>query len=348
MDALATTDLPVVSIVIAARNEASSIERCIDALRQQDYPPTRLEILVADGRSADDTRTIVNRIASVDPRVRLVDNPTRTTPAAFNAGLQLATGSVLGIMSGHAEASPDYVIRSVAALRDTAAWAVGGRIVREASTPSQEAIARVTSSPFGVGDSKHNYADEPGFVETVFPGMWPRATLTRVGIFDTELQRNQDDDLSFRIREAGGTIWYDPAIRVRYQPRGTLRALFRQYRQYGSWKVRVYQKHPRAVRPRQLVPAVWVGTLVGGTLLGFLTPIAWVAASAAAVSYMGLMLAASHRMAGGDVGRARLVVTFLALHAGYGIGMWMGAVRFAPRWLIGRRGAPEILRVSTV
>jgi cellulose synthase/poly-beta-1,6-N-acetylglucosamine synthase-like glycosyltransferase len=348
MDESPTADLPTVSIVIAVRNEASSIERCIDALRHQDYPSSRLEILISDGRSEDDTRTIVNRIALADSRVRLVDNPMRITPAAFNAGLQVATGSVLGIMSGHAEAAPDYVSRSVAALRDTGAWAVGGRILREASTPAQEAIAKVTSSPFGVGDSKHNYADAAGFVETVFPGMWSRATLARVGIFDTELQRNQDDELSFRIREAGGTIWYDPAIRVRYEPRGTLRALFRQYRQYGSWKVRVYQKHPRAVRPRQLVPATWVGVVVGGTLLGFLTPIGWVAAAAAAISYMGIMLAASGRLASPDVGRARLLVTFLALHAGYGAGMWMGAVRFAPRWVIDRRGAPETLRVATV
>jgi cellulose synthase/poly-beta-1,6-N-acetylglucosamine synthase-like glycosyltransferase len=324
---------PLVSIVVAARNEAGTIEKCVRALQAQTYPRDKLEIFVADGRSEDGTRDIIRRLGSDDARVRLVDNPFRTTPHAFNVGLRAANGSILGIMSAHAEAMPDYVSRAVGGLRATGAWAIGGRIVRANGTPVQTAIGRVTSSPFGVGDAKHNFAAESGSVETVFPGMWPRAVLERVGVFDSELERNQDDELSFRIRQAGGTIWYDPTIAVVYQPRGTLRGLFRQYREYGMWKVRVWQKHPRALRPRQLVPPVWVLALVGGTAVGSVATVGWLVAGVAGGSYLVVMLIASRRIAGGGASAFDVLQALLTLHLAYGIGVWQGLVRFAPRWL---------------
>jgi succinoglycan biosynthesis protein ExoA len=330
---------PLVSIVVAARNEAVSIENCVRALQAQTYPRDMLEILVADGRSEDGTPDIVRRLVSKDPRVRLVDNPNRSTPHAFNQGLKAARGSVLGIMSAHAEAKPDYVALAVAGLRTTGAWAIGGRIIRSEGTPVQAAIGRVTSSPFGVGDATHNFRREAGSVETVFPGMWPRAVLEQVGVFDPELERNQDDDLSYRIREAGGMIWFDPAIAVVYQPRGTLRGLFRQYREYGMWKVRVWQKHPGAIRPRQIVPPLWILSIVGGSALGFAASAGWFVAGAAAGSYLALMSIASHRMAGGGASTFLILRALLTVHSAYGIGVWQGALRFAPRWLIRRRGA---------
>jgi glycosyltransferase involved in cell wall biosynthesis len=329
---------PLVSIVVAARNEARTLEKCLLALQAQTYPSDKLEILVADGRSEDGTPDIVRRFGSDDARIRLVDNPNRTTPHAFNAGLRSANGSILGIMSAHAEATPDYVSRAVAGLHATGAWAIGGRIIRAGVTPLQTAIASVTSSPFGVGDAKHNFAMGSGSVETVFPGMWPREVLERVGIFDSELERNQDDELSFRIREAGGTIWYDPTIAVVYQPRGTLRGLFRQYREYGMWKVRVWQKHPRALRPRQLAPPLWVAALVGGAAAGFVTSAGWLVASGAGGSYLVVMSIASRRLAGGGSSALDVMKVFATLHLAYGIGVWQGLVRFAPRWVTRRRG----------
>jgi len=334
---------PTVSIVVAVRNEARSIQACLAALQRQEYPPARVEIVVADGMSEDGTPEIVAAISRDDPRVRLVTNHGRTAPCGFNAGLLVATGSVLGIMSGHARAAPDYVRRGVDDLQVTGAWAVGGRIVRVGETTAQAAIARVTSSPFGVGDAIHNYATVAGPVETVFPGLWPRSVLERVGLFDPELIRNQDDELSYRVRAAGGTIWYDPALQVVYEPRGSLSSLFSQYRQYAMWKVRVYQKHPRSVRSRQLVPAAWIACVVGGSVAGlFLQPI-WVLPVAAIGAYIAVMSIPSLRLAGSGVSGLRILGTLLVLHAAYGIGMWQGLVRFASRWLVDRDGAPPRL-----
>jgi GT2 family glycosyltransferase len=337
---------PLVSIVVAARDEASAIERCLAALRTQTYPADRLEILVADGMSTDGTRDIVARIVAEDPRVRLVDNPERVTPTAFNAGLRAATGTVLGIMSGHGAADQDYVRQAIDILRETGAWAVGGRIDRTASTPTQRAIALATSSPFGVGDATHNYATVAGPAETVFPGMWPREVLERVGLFDPELVRNQDDELSYRIRAAGGQIWYDPRLVVAYEPRGSIGGLFRQYRQYGMWKIRVFQKHHGAVRPRQVVPAAWVGTMVGGLVVGVVWPVGLVIAGAALASYAVVMTVAGVRMPGRDVPVARVVAALAALHLGYGIGMWHGLVRFAGRWGSRQDGGSSVPRLT--
>ena len=333
------TGPPVVSIVVAALNEVASIRSCLEALGSQTYPHDQLEIIVSDGMSNDGTREIVLEMGARDPRIHLVDNVRRITPTAWNSGLLASHGSIVGIMSGHGEPRLDYVERCVDVLARHEASAVGGRIERTAGSIEQQAVAFVTSSPFGVGDAAHNYSLEPGPAETVFPGMWPRSVLERVGLFDEELVRNQDDELSFRIREAGLLIWYDPAIVVRYHPRGSAGALFRQYQQYATWKVRVYQKHPRAVRPRQLVPPAWVAVMTIGVVATPFVPWALGITGLTLGAYLAVMSIAVLRMPGRPVPAWRVLRAFLALHLGYGIGMWVGVVRFAPGWLGRRQGA---------
>jgi succinoglycan biosynthesis protein ExoA len=329
---------PFVSIVAAVRNEAGNIDRCVRALQAQAHPADRLEILIVDGRSSDETRDIVNRLATTDSRIRLLDNPGMIVAAGLNIGIRASRGQVIARMDGHTEAPPDYVSRGLVALHQTGAWCVGGEMRRVGNSPLTRAIAIVTMSAFGVGDASHNFTGESRWVETVFLGMWPRWVFERIGLFDTELVRNQDDELSFRVREAGGKIWLDHNIVMHYEPRASLRRLFSQYRQYGMWKIRVYQKHPRAARPRQLVPPVWVGTVVGGALLGFASPLGWLIAIAAAGSYLAVMSVASRRLAGGGATTAQVLATLVTLHSAYGIGMWQGIIRFAPRWLTRRRG----------
>lgn len=316
----------MVTVVVAARNEERHIGACLDALIAQDYPADRLEIVVADGMSTDGTRELVSAAAARDSRVRLIDNPKRIAATAFNAGIMAGGGEIVGIMSAHAIPASDYVSRAVEALRVTGAAAVGGRIVRLSTTPRQRAIAAATSSPFGVGNARHNYADRAQLVETVFPGMWPREVLDNVGLFDEDLVRNQDDELSYRIRQAGGRIWYDPAIKVAYVPRDSIRDLFSQYRQYGFWRIYVLRKHPQALQLRQLAPPLWVlsllvgltGVAVGSQLRLLLIP--------SAGAYVALMLAALGR--GQPIRQVALrVAAAAAMHLGYGLGMLRGLSR---------------------
>jgi Glycosyltransferases, probably involved in cell wall biogenesis len=343
---LATASLPFVSIVVAARNESRSIGECLRGLLAQDYPPDRYEVLVVDGSSTDDTVDQVRAIAERDTRVSIVDNPARIAPAAFNLGIRASRGEIVGLMSAHGAPASDYLRRGVSDLSSTGAWGVGGRIGRVGVTPRQRAIGRATSSPFGVGNAVHNYGTEQRWVETAFPGLWPRWVFERVGLFDQELVRNQDDELSFRIRAAGGRILYDPAIVVAYAPRSSLRRLFSQYRQYGMWKVRVYQKQPRAIRLRQVVPPVWVAVLVGGWLLTPVTILGPAASIVAAASYGAVMGAVAVRLGEAGVPRREIFAALSAVHVGYGVGMWAGLARFAPRWVVARRGRRELLDPS--
>ena len=306
---------PTAAIVVAARNEERTLGACLDALLAQTYPA---EIVVADGVSEDGTRGVAQQRG-----VRVVDNPGRIAATGFNAGIEATSSDVVGIMSAHAVPALDYVERGIHLLRTTGAWGVGGRIVRTATSPTQRAIALASSSRFGVGDARHNYSETGQWVETAFPGLWPRWVFDEVGLFDPELVRNQDDELSDRIREAGGRIWYDPELKVAYEPRASLRALFEQYRQYAFWKPRVFRKHPGSIRPRHLVPSAWLACLAAGSV-GAGTPLRWLLVPS--VGLYGLLIGAAGLRLGGRQA-PRIAATLVAMHAGYGLGMLQGLIR---------------------
>lgn len=317
---------PRVTLVIPVRNEAVHVGACLDAVRQQTYPADRLEILVVDGMSTDGTAAVVDEVAEADSRVRLLENSSRTMPTGLNLGIREAAGDLIGVVSGHSIVGPDYVARVVDALEATRAWSVGGRIVRKADGAMHRAIALATSSPIGVGDSTHNYAAEAGWVETVFPGFWRREVFDRIGTFDPAMVANEDNEFSYRIRQAGGGIWYDPEIAVEYVPRATLGGLFHQYRRYALGKMRVLRKHGGGIRPRHLVPAAWVAAVVVGAVAAALSPVlaaAWIGGIALYLVVVGV---ASVRLAEPGVAWWRILAALVTLHVAYGIGTWQGVI----------------------
>lgn len=316
---------PFVTLIVAVRNEAPYIGACLAALMAQDYPQDRLEIIVADGQSDDETPLLVAEFAARDPRIRQVPNPDRAMAAGLNRGIAEAKGEVIGVISGHSVVAPDYLKRVVPNLARTGAWSTGGAIVRTAGSRLQRAIAAATSSPIGVGDARHNYGTQPGWTDSVFPGIWPRRTFDAVGLFDTTMPFNEDNELSLRIRKAGGRIWYDPEVRVRYVPRGSLRALFRQYRNYARGRVRVFRKHRAGLSWRHFPPpALVLWTALGG-LAAILWPafgLAWLVTMAA---YLLAVLVGSIAAAkGANVGLVALAV--VTMHVGYGIGIIQGGI----------------------
>lgn len=318
------TDQPTVTLIVPIRNEAAHIADCLRAVRAQTYPPELIEIIVVDGASTDATRSIVEGQIVEDSRIKLLDNPDRLMPLGLNIGIRAATGRYVGVVSGHSVLPADYVVTAVQALEATGAWCVGGRIVRVASQPMQQAIAMATASRVGVGDSLHNYAQAAGWVETVFPGFWLREVFDRVGLFDPKMLVNEDNELSYRIREAGGRIWYDPAIAVEYVPRASLPALFHQYRRYALGKMRVLRKHHGGVRWRHLVPAAWLGFLIGGGIATVFAPalrLIWLAGIAL---YLGTILIASLRLSGPGMAWWRVAAALMTLHTAYGLGIWQG------------------------
>src|SRR5438552_1613745 len=198
--------LPAVSIVVPCRNEKGHIGTCIRSILAQEPPPGGFEVIVADGMSDDGTRDVLKRLAEEDPRLRVVDNPGRITPCGMNTGIREARGRYIAIMGAHNRYAPDYLCRSVEVLEGTGADDVGGAMVCEAESWLQQAIAAAHHSPFSVGGARWHNPDYEGPADTVFGGVYRREVFARIGFFDEELVRNQDDEFNLRLVRAGGKI----------------------------------------------------------------------------------------------------------------------------------------------
>lgn len=321
---------PKVTLIVPVFNEARFVEACLRSITAQDYDGG-LEILVYDGGSTDTSRDLVSRIASTDPRVILLANPRRIQAAAWNQGIERASGDVIGIVSAHAELAPDYVRMAVETLERTGADMVGGPVRADADGAVGEAVALATSTPFGVGGARFHYTDVEEDVDTVFMGVC-RAEVYRSLRFDEEMVRNQDDELSYRLLDRGGRIVCNPAIRSLYRNRATWKGVARQYYEYGFWKVVVMRKHPRQVRPRHLIPAALVGALGGSALLAVAwSPGRWAFATVLG-SYVVANLGASIMTTRKELHRLPAVsVVYATLHLAYGSGTLVGIAREAVR-----------------
>jgi len=326
---------PFVSIIMPVRNEADYIELSLGSIAKQSYPMERIEVLIADGMSDDGTREAVRDIAQATGLdVQILDNPKRIAPSGLNVALDHAKGDIIIRVDGHCELDPDYVANCVELLEANKADGVGGPIETIGEGLTADAIAIAMSSKFGVGGSAFRTVDDRElYTDTVaFPG-YKRATIEKAGRFAEELVRNQDDEYNFRIRELGGRILLSPSIRSRYFSRSTFRSLWRQYFQYGYWKVRVLQLHPRQMSPRQFVPFVFVITLLLLGIVSLFSVIALWALIGLIALYALMNFGASVAAAKGHILRIPLVgFSFLILHLSYGLGSLCGLVAFRNRW----------------
>lgn len=325
---------PLVTVIMPVRNEADFIARSLGAVLRQDHPPEMLQIIVADGMSDDTTREIVRALQAQHANLELVDNPGRIVPTGMNRALRLAHGEVIIRVDGHTEIEPDYVSQSIAALQRSEADNVGGKMNACGTGRFGKAVALATSSPFGVGGARFHYSDQEEWVDTVYMGTWPRRVFEQIGLFDEELVRNQDDEFNYRLREHGGRILLSPRIKSIYTGRSTARSLWRQYFQYGYWKVRVLQKHPLQMRLRQFAPPVLVAALLGSALLALFLRWGLMLFAFTAGAYLLANMTASFVTAA-KKSLSYLVllpIVFAILHFSYGLGFLVGLFRFWNRW----------------
>jgi len=258
-----------VTIIFPIKNEAGFVRHSLGAVLEQDYPVEKMEVLVADGMSTDRTRRVIYELMAQHPHhdVSILDNPGGIVPSGMNIALRQAAGEIIIRVDGHTLIAPDYVRQCVEALRRTHADNVGGKMTAVGSGPFGRAVAMATSTSFGVGGARFHYSDREEWVDTVYMGAWPRRVFEKIGLFDEELVRDQDDEFNYRLREAGGRVLLSPQIKSEYTVRGSLAGLWRQYFQYGYWKVRVLQKHPRQMRLRQAAPPALVLALLASAFL---------------------------------------------------------------------------------
>ena len=262
---------PTVSVVLTVRNEVSSLRTAISSALRQEYEAL-LEVVVADGSSTDGTWELLEEMQADDHRIKAVRNPAQITPAGLNAAIRAADGEIIVRLDGHSILPDGYVQGAVETLIRENADNVGGVQAAVGHGTIQRAAAIAMSTPLGVGDARFHIGGEPGPVDTVYLGVFRREVFDRVGFFDESLLRNQDYELNHRIRSSGGTVWFDPRLRVEYRPRSTLRGLCSQYYQYGAWKREVVGRHLASIRWRQLVPPLFVVALIVSLVLS-VTPL---------------------------------------------------------------------------
>lgn len=324
---------PLVSVIIPMRNEATHIAACIEAVLAQEYPREALEVVLVDGDSDDGTAAIACAYAQRDGRVRVASNPRRIVPTAMNIGIRAAAGDIIARVDGHTRIAADYIRIGVETLRRTAAANVGGPMRPIGGGAFGDAVATAMSSRFGIGAYFH-FGTAERDVDTVYLGMWPRALFERVGLFDEELVRNQDDELNYRIRKAGGRVVLNPAMRSWYQNRRSFRLCARQFYQYGKWKVRVLQRHPRQMSWRHFVPPAFVAALSGlaaAAVAGAETgPLAGALAGTYGAGVLGV--AAVHALPRGVRSWLVTALAFVTIHVAWGVGFLVGLGKFADRW----------------
>jgi len=325
--------LPLVSVIMPVRNEEAHIDISLGSVIGQDYPLDCLEVIIVDGMSTDHTRQLVwEQVAEVpELSIQILDNPDQIVPSAMNIGIQASRGEIIARVDGHCKIPRDYLSSCVAELMVADVQAVGGMQYPVGDDYISDAVALAISSPYFIGNSYFRYAQEKRLVDTVFLGVYPRDIFDKIGLFDEELVRHQDYDLNLRLRNQGGKILYLPNLKVEYRPRDTIASFFKQYFQYGLWKVRVMQKSRHAFRLRHFAPTGLVLAVVLGALLSLISPPISGLYLGSLVLYLLGSLAASLLVSL----QARtlkylpiLPIIFMCIHFGWGTGFWWGAVKW--------------------
>jgi cellulose synthase/poly-beta-1,6-N-acetylglucosamine synthase-like glycosyltransferase len=235
---------------------------------------------LAIGPSKDKTLEIAERLASADSRVVLVENPTGKTAAGLNLALKKTVNPVVVRVDAHAEIPKNYLSLIVEVLNKTGAVNVGGVMAAVGKTTFEKSVAGAMRSAFGVGASRFHTGGKAGPVDTVYLGAFRREALIAIGGFDERFTRAQDWELNFRLRENGGIIYFDPRLHVTYRPRSTVRALAKQYFEYGRWRRVVSRRHKGTINYRYLAPPVaLLGFLVSLVLGLLLSPILFIPAA---------------------------------------------------------------------
>jgi glycosyltransferase involved in cell wall biosynthesis len=248
----------------------------LDAIERQTFPHDQFEVIISDGISTDGTRMLITEYQKQhsDFQIKLVDNPKRIIPSALNRALEAAEGKYIIRLDAHSMPYPDYIEKCVQDLEAGCGDNVGGiweiQPGRKGEMPPTwmaRGIAAATAHPLGVGDAQYRFTNQAQFVDTVPFGAFESKLVEKIGFFDETLQTNEDYEFNVRIRQSGGKIWLNPAIRSVYFARPSLLSLIHQYWRYGYWKGRMLYRYPQTIRWRQLLPPLFVASFVGLMLL---------------------------------------------------------------------------------
>jgi len=335
--------LPAVSVVMPVLNEEKHLAESVAAVLGQDYPGG-FELVLAIGPSKDRTEAIARDLAAADSRITVVSNPSGQIASAMNAAVKTARNAILTRIDAHSMLPDGYLRTAVRTLIETGAADVGGWMAAEGVTPFQSAVAWAMTSPFGVGAAANHTGGDAGPADTVYLGVYRREAIEKVGGYDETMLIAEDWELNYRIRAAGGLIWFTPELKVTYRPRATLAALAKQQFRYGRWRRVVARRYPETVNPRYLAPPVATALNAAGLVLGVAGLIGTLAGAAAPVPYLtfgfavpavylaGVTAVAARFAAGQPAGvRARVPLVLAAMHTSWGAGFLTSPRRLGRR-----------------
>ena len=317
----------MISIVCPVYNEEKHIAGCLDSIIRQDYPHDQMEVLIVDGMSTDRTREIVQQYTEQYPFIFLLNNPKKIVPVGLNIAIRVAKGDVIIRMDAHASYPDNYFSVLEKKLYELNADNVGGRCrtLPAKQTPVCEAIAAALSSPFGMGDSHFRIGtDKEMQVDTVPFGCFRREVFERIGYFDEELVRNQDDEFNGRIIKYGGHIYLIPSVVIDYYARDTIGKVSKMFYQYGLFKPLVSKKLGNPATVRQFFPPLFVLGLIVGLLLSIFSPICRILYVAVLVLYLFLAIYFSVKQFKNIKKIFLLIATFVTIHVSYGWGYLFG------------------------
>lgn len=335
---------PAVSVIMPVLNEERHLRSSVQHILEQEYDG-EMEVVIALGPSTDRTDEIAAELVretadSTRARVQTVPNPTGRTPAALNAAIKASKHPVVVRVDGHGMLSPNYISTAVRLLQETGAQNVGGIMHAEGENDWEHAVAAAMTSKIGVGNAAFHTGGDAGPAETVYLGVFRRAALEQQGGYNEEFIRAQDWELNFRIREAGGQIWFSPELRVQYRPRPTVRALAKQYKDYGRWRHVVARFHSGSINLRYLAPPAAVCANALGIVVGLaFTPLALIVPGA----YVAAIVAGSIPAGRGLPLKARLQIplALATMHMSWGAGFLTSPRSLAKKVIASRRPAVQ-------
>ena len=316
-----------VSVLVPVLNEARHIRAAADAMRAQDFTGG-VEFIFIDGGSEDRTPQLLRELAAEDPRVRLLDNPQRSTPIALNIGLRAARGEFIARMDAHTHYPVNYLSSGVARLRRGGVAHVSGPQLAEGDGPWSRRVALALSTRLGTGGAAFRRSGDDEFeVDSGFTGLWERTTLDQQGGWDEDWPNDQDSELAARIAAAGGRLVCLPEMGAQYVPRDSLDALARQYWRYGLYRAKTSGRHPASMRRSHvLAPGLALALLTALLPLGPLRRLARIGIAGYLLALLGVTAEQLTKVEPRDA--LSLPAVFACMHVPYGFGFLVGSLRF--------------------
>ncbi|MFZ4123380.1 MAG: glycosyltransferase family 2 protein [Candidatus Planktophila sp.] len=320
------SQLPAVSVVLPILNEELHLSNAVQSILDQDYAGS-LEIILALGPSKDKTDEVAQSLASSDTRILLVRNPSGRTAAGLNLAISKSSNPVIVRVDAHAVLQRNYISLAIEVMRSSGAVNVGGVMGAQGVSYFEKAVARAMRSPLGVGASRFHTGGDAGYVETVYLGVFIRSAVIAVGGFDERFIRAQDWELNYRLRQAGGKIFFDPRLHVIYRPRSTANALAKQYFEYGRWRRVVSRRHQGTINYRYLAPPFsLIGTVLSIALAVTLHSIFIIPAAI----YASFLILASFVIGKGVIEKILMPIVLFTMQMSWGVGFLTSPKTLAP------------------